>query len=618
MGDERIKKKIGQLGEALVLLDSSDPKALADLQRRFEEVRSWASEASVREVQRAATTAAELVRETISGKGPGASAACETLGAIVSALQAVVVDGRSPQEVCFPGRVGEGPADETGAPGAPRCVRLPPNVDEEVFADFLARQTGVLDEMEASILVLEKRPDPARLAAIRRHFHTLKGEAAVLGLDDVKRLCHAAEGALQRESCKELWEVLLGVKDWLGGAFELYAGAGTSPAPVDALLGQLHEIGEQTAACAEEDGPGADGARPSPESPEPDSLEGDEAFLEMFVTEAREHLSAVESQLIELETNLDDGEILDSIFRSIHTIKGLAGCMALTDIQTVAHEGESLLDRCRKGDLQIGDRVIDVTLDLVDGLKRLVGNVAGVTTAGETAGQTPPSEDWVGDLVTRIRRVASERPDAGPPSPPPDAPAPRGIDPEERSLTSVRVRESVRVDADRLDRLVDTIGELVIAESMVSEFADSGGADPTTLGRQVRHLDKITRELQYMATSLRMVPIRPVFQKMARVVRDLGRNLGKRIQFEMSGEDTELDKAVVDRIGDPLVHLVRNAVDHGLEPTVDERRGAGKPDEGKITLRAFHRGARSTSRSRTTAGAWTGGRSSRRQENADC
>lgn len=152
------------------------------------------------------------------------------------------------------------------------------------------------------------------------------------------------------------------------------------------------------------------------------------------------------------------------------------------------------------------------------------------------------------------------------------------------------LHESVKVDSARLSGLVDMIGELVIAETMVSLSEEMKDGMSPELTRNLSQLDKITRELQEMGTTLRMVPVRQTFQKMARLVRDLAKKSGREVEFCTSGEETELDKALVDRIGDPLVHLVRNAVDHGLEKSIEERRKAGKGPKGRIELRAFHRG----------------------------
>ena len=146
------------------------------------------------------------------------------------------------------------------------------------------------------------------------------------------------------------------------------------------------------------------------------------------------------------------------------------------------------------------------------------------------------------------------------------------------------------MDAARLDLLVDTIGELVIAESMVIQSPEFQNVSSPQLARHLSLLDKITRELQEMGMSLRMVPLRSTFQKMARLVRDVAKKANKAVDFVMMGEDTELDKTVVDKISDPLVHMVRNAVDHGLEKDASTRVKAGKRPEGRVELRAFHRG----------------------------
>ena len=154
----------------------------------------------------------------------------------------------------------------------------------------------------------------------------------------------------------------------------------------------------------------------------------------------------------------------------------------------------------------------------------------------------------------------------------------------------MRIKESIKVDADRLNTLIDMIGELVIAESMFSLSPQLRKMASPEILSQLGQLDKITRELQQIGTTLRLVPIRATFQKMARLVRDLSKKSGKQVKFVMKGEDTELDKTLVDRISDPLVHLVRNAMDHGIEASPEERTAAGKSALGVVELRAFHRG----------------------------
>ncbi len=159
-----------------------------------------------------------------------------------------------------------------------------------------------------------------------------------------------------------------------------------------------------------------------------------------------------------------------------------------------------------------------------------------------------------------------------------------------KELNKTVIKDTVKVDSDRLYKLVDAIGELVIAETMILQSESIAKLNDNELDKNLTHLDKITRELQEMGTSLRMVPVRGVFQKMARLVRDLSKKMNKDIEFIMTGEDTELDKTVVDKIGDPLVHMIRNSIDHGIEPTSDERLSSGKPAKARIELKAFHKG----------------------------
>jgi len=160
---------------------------------------------------------------------------------------------------------------------------------------------------------------------------------------------------------------------------------------------------------------------------------------------------------------------------------------------------------------------------------------------------------------------------------------------EKQVVKNGQVRESIKVDTEKLDRLVDMIGELVVTEAMVTDDAELKKLMSSRLRRNMRQLDKITRQLQEIGLSMRMVSLKATFQKMARLVRDLSKKSGKEIMFVCSGEDTELDKAVIEHIADPLVHMIRNSADHGIEAPEDRVR-SGKPREGKVCLRAFQKG----------------------------
>ncbi|MRS11959.1 MAG: chemotaxis protein CheA [Actinobacteria bacterium] len=322
------------------------------------------------------------------------------------------------------------------------------------------------------------------------------------------------------------------------------------------------------------------GAEAKPEEPGQDSerspLAEDAELIADFVTRATEHLDGADTLLLTLEQSPDDRDALDATFRVFHTIKGMAGFLGFSEIERLAHDTESFLDGPRKGIEQFSTQAFDAVFAAVDRMRDLVGfrtPVSAPTSLCHPQAGTRPAAPG-GTTAPAQAGVRS----------------PGGAGSIARESSGRRAADSiVRVDEDRLDLLLDTIGELVIAEAMVSESARNSASTWGLLGEKLSRLDKITRELQEMATSLRMVPLKGTFGRMARLVRDLGQKAGKSVEFVTEGEDTELDKALVDLMYDPLVHLVRNAVDHGLE-SADARVAAGKPRTGKVRLRAFHAG----------------------------
>jgi two-component system, chemotaxis family, sensor kinase CheA len=320
------------------------------------------------------------------------------------------------------------------------------------------------------------------------------------------------------------------------------------------------------------------------------------------VQEGNEQLADADNRLLDLEKNPSDDEALNAVFRSFHTIKGLAGFLNLEDLQTSAHAAEDLLDRARGRKLVLRGAAIDLVFQATDVLKQLIRQVGDCLTSKTWP---PPGLSKVPDLVDAIRRLLANaehpapaaeatltaRADDGPdealerPAPVADA-AEDGAD---RARSGDTAERTIRVDAQRLDQLVDLVGELVITVSMVNRAATTSDNGSRDLRRHMLRLEKITRELQELAGSLRMVPVQGLFRKMARLARDTAKKCGKQVVFEAFGEDTELDKTVVEKVADPLVHLVRNAIDHGLEADPEERTQRGKSGAGHLSLRAFHR-----------------------------
>ncbi|EIQ00381.1 chemotaxis protein histidine kinase-like protein [Opitutaceae bacterium TAV1] len=326
-------------------------------------------------------------------------------------------------------------------------------------------------------------------------------------------------------------------------------------------------------------------------------------LLSEFHAEALDHLLQIEAALLTLDTTPGDRDALDSLFRSFHTLKGVSGFLHLAPMHTLTHEVESLLDRARTGKLRLTPEIITEILRSRDAVQAMVGQI----TAALEDGREPGEAVRVSHLIDAVRRLAAggDRPDADtPPAPEPAEQRPPANDPAASSpaasgnaqangsggANGAAVASTVRVNTEKLDSLMDVVGELVIVQSQLQESSRGPGGDGSPLARNLAQLGRITKDLQHTAMALRMVPIKPMFQRIGRLVRDLSRECDKRVQFVTAGEDTEIDRSVVEEIVDPLVHMVRNAIDHGLEPAA-ERAAAGKDEAGRLSLKAFHEGS---------------------------
>ncbi|MCS7089618.1 MAG: chemotaxis protein CheA [Limisphaera sp.] len=352
----------------------------------------------------------------------------------------------------------------------------------------------------------------------------------------------------------------------------------------------------------------------------------DVSLLREFLTESAEHLQNIEQGVLALEENPQDRDTLNAIFRAFHTFKGGAGFLDLQPVKELAHDLESLLDAARRGDLVLDAAAIQLILEGSDTLKAFVREItarlqdlAGATPivvpirglqrkvqlllTGRSSGvsrntsgaEAPPS--GVGPGTTRasglVPSTSSSCAAEGQKLPVPGESSSIGtnvaIPAGSGTVGSAPATGYVKVDTVKLDTLIDLVGELVIAESMVLQDPQLQSLASGNLARNLAQLRRITSDLQRTAMSLRMVPVRATFQKLHRLVRDLALRQKKQVQLCLSGEDTELDRNIVEALYDPLVHMIRNAVDHGIEPP-EARRAAGKPVHGTIHLRAFHQG----------------------------
>jgi two-component system chemotaxis sensor kinase CheA len=574
-----------------------------------------------------------------------------------------------------------------------------PDEMEEIINDFVTETEEVLDALDGKFVELESRgSDPDLINDIFRSVHTIKGAAGFLGYEQVVAVAHRAETLLKKirdgeaSFTRERTDVILRAVDMLKILIGHVKARDNEKEDIDALLKDLEAVleerqpegrGERPFAPtlqpepAQPEPPPAPKAQPEPSQPEPAAatpasappsgpVDEMEEIINDFVTETEEVLEALDEKFVALESSGSDQEMLNDIFRSVHTVKGAAGFLGYQQVVDVAHRGETLLKKVRDGEISFTRERIDIILKSVDVLKILIGHVktrsgkqediALLLRALEVAAESdvppvmmdaivqtveaPPSvsaspeiqaprlgevlvkdgaiskddlndaleeqerERKLGEILVEQKGVAPEaisraleaQKAAAPVPPPAAAQAPAA---QAKTAAQAPAADSeahnIRVDVKRLDSVMNLVGELVlgrnrlvnISASLESKYPDD--LEVQSLMENLSFISLVTTDLQLAVMKTRMQPVRKVFSKFPRIARDLARGLGKEAELVIFGEDTELDKTVIEQLGDPLVHLVRNSMDHGLESTA-ERLAAGKPAVGRIELRASQEG----------------------------
>jgi two-component system chemotaxis sensor kinase CheA len=349
-------------------------------------------------------------------------------------------------------------------------------------------------------------------------------------------------------------------------------------------------------------------------------VQSDAELGNLFIAEALDHLGTIEAKLLELDERPEDTNLLNDIFRPFHTVKGNASALGIVSVERVAHKVENLLDLARSGRIQVGTEEVDLVLRGVDVLSLMINDV-GHRLAGQPR---KASGAEAVSLVQQVEHLIAAQLDGGVSAPAPvqDVPEPAApvasepIDQElpavtpagddmpfehdRRGATPSRRRDdmpalggaatAIKVDTRKLDNIVDVVGELIVVQSLIAQDPALSALVDGRLARNMAQLRRLTADLQRNSMALRMVPIRQAFQKVARVVRDLSRKAGKPIDLVITGEDTELDRKMVEEITDPLMHMARNSVDHGIEPP-DVREANGKPARATVSLSAYYQGS---------------------------
>jgi two-component system chemotaxis sensor kinase CheA len=355
--------------------------------------------------------------------------------------------------------------------------------------------------------------------------------------------------------------------------------------------------------------------------------DGMDEIIDDFIIEAEESLEKIDPAFVELESKGYDKELLNDIFRSMHTIKGAAGFLGFQSVVDVAHKTESLIKRLRDNEIEISSPLISLILRSVDMLKVLLGQIretreerenveplvdelvcalggdfhetaahklteksAPPEAADSEAQEIPEQDIAVAPVVTpetlNIRSEEIVTDDSTP------GPAPK---PQAEKGPAVTRAQTLRVDVDRIDKVMNLTGEIVLVRNRLLNISHSlesrysTDSDVEGLQEAVSFLDLVTADMQLAVMKMRMQPIKKVFSKFPRLVRDISQGLGKDVMLNISGEDTEVDRTVIEIIGDPLVHIIRNSIDHGIE-SPEKRTEKGKPARGIVDISAYQQG----------------------------
>lgn len=633
---------LDELAIKIMLIEPGDLSAVGELLEILEKLRDSEMVAGQTALPQMLKSFQEVLQELIMGEISDTSESYEQFAECVGRMQETVRDGVGEAVLAaFCGHLnsigckldaaelfglevsGSGAVGET-----PSFLK-----DRELLECFIDESFEHLGAIEALVLELEKDPEESEaINGVFRAFHAIKGTALSLDLGEISALAHATENLLSEVRSghfsldTETIEGVLNVSDTLTSMVSHVRdvsenGGGYTPADtadqlalIDTLMAKKGGTSELPPVAREE------AVKEVPVSPTtPDFLQ-DVDLLSSFISEAFEHLESIELNVLELENNPEDLEIINNIFRPFHTVKGVSGFLNLMTINKLAHATENLLDDVRNGKLSMNSDIIDIVLSVGDFLRTMIQNVSDVLDKGAQVLQEYDITEFV-DRIQAVRgatettvspiTVSRSADELQPSVQPLSSSGEKALISPRQGQTSLpaksdsalkmrssksgpavqkkKVGASIKVDVEKLDGLVNAVGELVIMQTLVRHNPLVAGLSDPKLNKDFGQLTRITTDLQKTAMSMRMVPIRQTFQKMTRLVRDLSKKTGKIVNLVMEGEETEIDRNMVDSIYDPLVHMIRNSVDHGVQMP-NQRLAVGKPEAGTVRLSAYQKG----------------------------
>lgn len=542
----------------------------------------------------------------------------------------------------------ESPAPETFA--AEPLPDLPPFeaetykltvIGEGHLADFMEEAREIVENVNGALVELEKDPDSGSnlVNDIFRYFHNLKGNSGIIGYKELNALTHEAETLLNRVRKGELSpsqpmiDLLLAAVDAID---ELIGGIDTqatsvTPSDMRLIVRKLQiaaETGEflngSAEALAVED---ILAVEPEPQAEEPPQVEAaplpaaaqgfDPEDVHIFAQANQQQIENMALALSTLRTDSSNTDFVDGLYRSLITVQNSAGYMGFEDIQVTAERTAGLVDQARKSDLDFGlmvdilDQECDILADMLKAkIRELTGGfpekTASETPPPKASAEKAPAPKPAAEPEPKAEKKTAPAPEAekkaAPKEAKPQTAKPQAAKPEADDQAGAakgaapKSSSTIRVDHEKLDHLMNLIGELIINRNrfaMLARSLEDGQVDVQEVAQSLIEttdaMNRISDDLQDTIMNVRMVPVGTVFSRFPRLVRDISRKTGKNVELIMEGEDTELDKSVVEVIGDPLVHMIRNSMDHGLEGE-EERVANGKSRTGHVYLRAYHKG----------------------------
>ena len=482
----------------------------------------------------------------------------------------------------------------------------------EFFKDFVIEAKEHLSSLESNSIELEKNLDDIELMhSIFRDLHSIKGLAGFAGQTYIQRITHQTETLIdggrkgKLKITLPIINFLLITIDYIKKICENLSIVKDSAflKEVDIHLNQMEneeKIAEEQVIAEEV---------------------VDDEFLQDFILEAKEHIENIESQVIYLEKEPSNEEIIHSMFRSFHTIKGLAGFVNQNLIQKIAHQTETIMDSCKKGKVAVDKALIDLILASSDYINKICSEnnlvkdrefIVEVNSHLQVLEYyeltrieaTNNSNKKIGEILVEqrvidqqeVQKILEKQKESYP-----DLKFGQVMVKEEKANPSEIIKalktqqtkhniaeEYMRVSTTKVDSLVDMVGELIIAQSLIEQYTLSNHGGDSFFNINLGRMTRITKDLQNLSMFLRMVSLKSTFQKITRIARDTINELGKNIDFTTSGDETEIDRIVTEKLLDPLVHLVKNSIAHGIE-TQEERFNSGKSEKGNVRVSAYNK-----------------------------